>query len=262
MTATDLKGEDLFPIELAPDLLWMGSCLEVPYRGTMLHSYTSSYMVSGSESSLLIDPGITGDPHMLERQLETALEGRPPLRWIFLSHQETPHAGGVGRMLDMYPEVTAIGDVRDYHLFFPEHADRFRSMAEGESVDLGDNEFTVVEAVIRDLITTRWGFASRQAALFASDGFAYAHHHRAGQCGKVAEEVPELDIIELAGVFYQYALPWVRLTDMEPYAERLIALIESLGADIVAPVHGLPVTDVRNNLPKTCEGLRQAMNVA
>ena len=76
MTATDLKGEDLFPIELAPDLLWMGSCLEVPYRGTMLHSYTSSYMVSGSESSLLIDPGITGDPHMLERQLETALAPR------------------------------------------------------------------------------------------------------------------------------------------------------------------------------------------
>lgn len=246
------------PRELAPDLLWLGSCLEIAYRGSMLHSYTSTYLVSGSDASLLVDPGITHDPTILEGQLEQALQGRPPLRFVFLSHQETPHAGGVGRLLSQYPDCVAVGDVRDYHLFFPEHADRFRPLEVGESIDLGGNVFTAVDAVIRDLNTTRWGYAARQRTLFCSDGYAYAHHHRAGQCGRTAEEVPELDIVELAGVFYQYALPWILLTDMEPYIARLIALIEDLGVDVVAPVHGLPVTDIQANLPITCEALRKA----
>lgn len=260
-TATDgtaTAPANPLPRELAPDLLWLGSCLEIEYRGSVLHSYTSSYLVSGSEASLLVDPGITHDPEILERQLERALVGRPPLRYVFLSHQETPHAGGVGRLLGQYPDAVAIGDVRDYHLFFPEHAERFRPLEVGESVELGENPFTVVEAVIRDLNTTRWGYAPRQRALFCSDGYAYAHHHQADQCGRTAEEVPELDIVELAGVFYQYALPWILLTDMEPYIERLVGLIEELGVDVVAPVHGLPVTDIQANLPVTCQALRMA----
>lgn len=253
--------DDALPRELAPGLLWLGTCLPVPYRGDVLHSYTSTYLVSGDDHSLLVDPGITGDPGVLEAQLEAALTDRPPLKFIFLSHQETPHAGGVGRLFERFPDVVAIGDVRDYHLFFPEYAERFRPTGVGESVELGNNTFTVLHAVIRDLPTTRWGFASAQRALFASDGFAYAHHHKADQCGKTAEEVPELDITELAGVFYQYALPWILLTDMEPYIDELEALFADRDVAIVAPVHGLPVTNIQANLPRTSASLRKAMRM-
>lgn len=250
---------EAFPRELVPGLNWMGSCLPVPYRGDVLHSCTSTYLVSGDDASLLVDPGITGAPEILEDQLEQALASLPPLRYVFLSHQETPHAGGVGRLLERYPDATAIGDVRDYHLFFPHLADRFRHMAVGDGVELGDNRFTVVEGVIKDLPTTRWGFASRQRALFAADGYAYAHHHEQGQCAHTAEEVPDLDPTDLAGVFYQYALPWILLTDMAPYVRRLEALLRTLDVRIIAPVHGLPVTDVQANFPKTAAGLRNAV---
>jgi flavorubredoxin len=250
-------GEGL-PRELAPGLLWLGSCLENPYLGSILHTYTSAFLVSGSDASVLVDPGLTGDPTILERQLANALRDAAPLAYVFLTHQETPHAGGLGRILDQYPDVVAVGDIRDYHLLFPRFVERFAPLEVGESLDLGGNEFVVVEAVIRDLPTTRWGFASEQGVLFSSDGFAYAHHHQVGQCGKYAEEVPELDITELAGIFYHFALPWIQITDMEPYIDRLVELIDGLGVRIIAPEHGPPIMDLPATLPRAFAALREA----
>jgi flavorubredoxin len=246
------------PQQLAPGLLWLGSCIENPYLGSILHTYTSAFLVSGTERSLLVDPGLTCDPTVLERQLSAALEDRPPLEYIFLSHQETPHAGAAGRILHQYPEAIAIGDVRDYHLLFPDYAERFRAVQTGESVDLGGNEFVVLEAIITDLPTTRWGFASQHRALFSADGFAYAHHHRAGQCGQTANELPELDISELAHIFYHFALPWIQLTDMDPYIQRIETLLRDLDVQLLAPAHGPPVTEVGVALPELFAALRNA----
>lgn len=246
------------PRELAPGVFWLGDCLEQLYRGRVLHGYNSVYLVAGERASLLVEAGHPQDLPVIERQLEDLLAGGlPPLGYVFTTHQETPHAGGLGRLLDRYPGAVACGDVRDLHLIFPGHEDRLRPLAIEESIDLGGREFVCVEPVIFDLTSTRWGFDSGRRVLFCGDGFAYSHYHEDGHCGKVAEESPSLDLPEMTALFAELALYWTRFVDLEPYIARLDGLLlDELAVELVAPTHGLPITDLAATMPSIRDGLR------
>lgn len=250
------------PRELTPGIQWMGECLEIPYRGTYLHSGDSAFLVSGDDASILVEAGLPVDLEVIERQLDEVLADAPPLKYIWATHQETPHAGGIGYFLDRFPDTVFLGNAKDYHLFFPELEHRLQPLAVGESVDLGGTEFRVVKPVIHDLITTQWGFDTRRRALFTGDGFAYAHYHLAGQCTLFAEEVEELDIPDMTSLFSEQSLRWSKYHDMEPIARRLEALMEELDVQLVGPTHGLPITDVAATLPHIVDGLVNAHRVA
>lgn len=255
MTRADVP----LPRELAPGLFWLGACLEQRLGPTVLHACNSAFLVEGDDCSLLVEAGHPQDLAIVEAQLDALLaRSGPPLRYLFATHQETPHSAGVGRILERHPDVVLCGDVHDYHLVFPAYADRFRPLAVGDALDLGGTEFAIVEAVIRDLPTTQWGFDTRRRALFPGDGFAYSHYHEAGHCGRTAEEVPELAVNEMTAVFAELALYWTQFTDMEPYVARLAQMVgPDLGVRLIAPTHGLPIADVPATVPKLLDGLRQ-----
>jgi flavorubredoxin len=243
------------PRELAPGLFWLGDCQQVRTETEILHSYNSLYLVRGQESSVLIEAGFPEDYDMVQEQLDGLLESGPPLRHLWITHQETPHAGGVGRLLDRFPELEVRGDIHDYHLFFPAFADRFRPLELGGSIDLGGRSLVAVSAAIRDLITTQWAFDTGSGALFPGDGFAYAHHHKAGECGKVVSEVPGLDVAFQSALFAEYALHWMKFVEMQPFADRLQAMLSELDVRVVCPTHGLPVIDVPAVMPEIVAGL-------
>ena len=205
---------------------------------------------------MLIETGHQGDFPVVSRQVREILAERgAALKYLFLSHQETPHAGGLGRLLEAYPEMIVHCDVSDYHLSYPEHADRMRQMEIGDEIDLGDRRFIAVEPVIRDLRTSLWGFDTGARALFPGDGFAYSHYHWDGHCGLIAEEATSLDLADVLGVFAERALFWTRFADMNIYSDRLEALLEELDVAVVAPSHGLPILDLAVTMPKVREGL-------
>ena len=190
------------PREIAAGVHWLGECLEQHFQSKVFHSYNAAFLVTGSAASMLIETGHPKDFPAIERQMRTILAGDcAPLKYLFLTHQETPHAGGLGRVLELYPDLTIHGDVSDYHLAFPQYVDRLRPMEVGDSIDLGDRQFIAVEPVIRDLRTSLWGFDSMQRVLFPGDGFAYSHYHWDGHCGMTAEEAQSLDLAETSAVF-------------------------------------------------------------
>jgi flavorubredoxin len=247
------------PRELAPGVFWLGQCMEQAWQGAILHNYNSTYLVCGEESSLLVEAGHPQDLPALEAQLEQLLAlGVSPLRYVFCTHQETPHSSGIARLLDRRPEIQVCGDVRDYHLVFPGCEDRLRPLAVGDALDLGGSAFAIVDAVVRDLPSTQWGFDVRRRVLFPGDGFAYSHYHQAGMCGRTAEEAPELALEDMTGLFAELALYWTRFTDMTPYTARLERLLDDLDVALIAPTHGLPITDRRRTVPAVLGGLRSA----
>ena len=135
---------------IADGVHWLGGCLPANAQGQEVHYHVSAYLVVGSEAAILVD---TGDPAHLPTvigQLGAALGDRP-LDYIFPTHPEIPHAGNLPWLLDRYPSALVVGDVRDYSLHFPEFEGRFRPMAAGERIDLGDREFRFLPAFIRDL---------------------------------------------------------------------------------------------------------------
>jgi flavorubredoxin len=261
MTSMEAEINPL-PRELAPGVYWLGNCGESRYRDFVLHSYDSVYLVAGEESSAIIEAGDPKNLPFIEAQVDQLVStGIPEIKSIFLTHQETPHASGAGRFLQHFPDALAYGNVNDYHMAFPQYADRFVELEIGSSINIGGTEIDVLEAVFRDYIYTRWFFDRRSQVLFSGDGFAYSHYHAAGQCGKVAEECPELALPEMTAVYSERAFFWTQFVDIEPYIDRLEWLLDRIGAKILAPTHGLPIVDVEGTLPKLMEGLRLGSSI-
>ena len=244
------------PREISPGVFWLGDCLVQHSQGKIYHSYNAAFLIIGSEASILVETGHPKDFPAIEGQMRDILaRGGGPLKHLFLTHQETPHSGGLGRVLDQYPDLTIHGDMCDYHLAFPQHADRFKEMRVGEAIDLGNTQFMAVEPVIRDLRSSLWGFETAGRVLFPGDGFAYSHYHTDGHCGMFAEEATSLDLVDVLGVFAERALFWTTFTDMNIYADKLEELMAELDVDVVAPTHGLPIRDIGRTMPKVREGL-------
>lgn len=245
------------PREVAPNLFWLGECFNYGFLHEPLHSYTSMFFVRGKNASMVIETGTPPSMDACHAQLATLLDDSPPLKYIWATHQETPHAGGIGRLLERYPTANYVGNAKDYHLIFPGFEDRFHPLDIGDSVDLGGTKFVAVEAVIRDLLTTQWGFLTTEKAMFVGDGFAYSHFHGFDQCGQVGDEMPDLPVAELGALFAEVALYWWAFCDLEPFIEKLDKLVAELDPQIVFPTHGSPIVGVKQFLPKIRDGLRR-----
>ena len=260
-----IQPDNPLPRELAPGIHWLGQCTGVQYQDRLLHGCQSVYLVCGEECSALVECGLPSDVPVIESQLEALLaSGLPPLRYLFITHAELPHSGGVGHFLARYPDTIAAGDVSDLHLIFPEYADRFVRLDPGDELDLGGTCLRVVEAVFRDMPHTRWAFDTSRRALFTSDGFAFSHVHDADHCGRLGEEVTQtLDVPDGVALFALAAFHWTQHVDIEPYIARLDALlVDELDVALVAPTHGLPFSDLAVVMPEIRKGLRMgsAMN--
>ncbi len=254
-----MTGTNPLPRELSPGVFWLGDCLEQHHKGKVYHAYNAAFLVIGSEASLLVETGHPKDFPEIERQMKMILDrGAAPLKYLFITHQETPHSGGLGRMLERYPGLTVHGDISDYHLAFPRHADRLKNMEVGDAIDLGGRRFVAAEPVVRDLRTSLWGFDTGGRVLFPGDGFAYSHYHWDGHCGKVAEEAASLDLVDVSAVFAERALFWTKFADMNIYVDKLEAMLDELDVSVVAPTHGLPILDLPVTVPKIREGLLAA----
>lgn len=245
------------PRKLAEGVYWITDCLVMQHEEKTIHAYSSAYLVHGEERSLLVDTGHPKDWVSVEAQLDRLHDaGVPPVEFLFPTHAEVPHAANLGRLFNKYPEAVAVGDVRDYHLFFPEFEDRLSPMGEGDSISLGGTEFVLLEAAIKDLVTSLWAYDTRSQTLFPGDGFAYMHHHQSDECWRTAEEVPDLPIPDFTALFSSYALYWTRFTDIEPHIAALDRLLERYPTRVIAPGHGSPILAPEETIPRVKEGLR------
>lgn len=251
------------PREFAPGIHWLGECVSLDVVGTRAHGYASAFLIVGHDKTLLVDTGMPQGWPTIASSLRRCLGGRP-LNFVFPTHPELPHAGNVARILEMYPKAVAVGDVRDYHLYYPDISSRLVALEEGEQIDLGGGYvFSAVEAVIRDLPNTRWGYEASQQVLFVSDGFSYFHEppaaqalgwdeptHDAGQCALMSSEFGEPPDVETAAYFAGSNLYWTRHVDD---ALELFAAFEELTARYptryVAPTHSNVVDNIDEVLP-------------
>lgn len=261
--AVEPHDSDSLPRELTKGLFWLGACDVRASGGREIHTYNSMFLLCGEERSMLVEGGPPKYMPEIEAQVDTLLVGGdiPPISYVFATHSETPHAGGIGRWLEKFPETTLVGEIRDYHLFWPEFEDRFVPYVAGESLDLGGTSFRFIEPVIYDLPATMWGFDTARRVLFPADGFAYAHDHDAGHCGRFAEETRDLPVEAHTVEFTKRALYWMLFCDTEPYVQDVERLLHELNVEMICPTHGLPIADLETIVPRIAEGIRASSQV-
>jgi flavorubredoxin len=233
------------PRLITDDVLWTGGCMAASVDGMLAHY--SCFVVRGARHSLLVDTGHPAHRAQVTRDVLAFLDGRP-LDYVFPTHAELPHAGLLPHWLALFPQAQAVGDMRDWHLYQPDLAPRFREMQPGDALDLGDREFRFLAPIWRDLPDTLWGFDTQDRVLFLSDACACFHPHTPGQSDHFTSEVAPPSV-PLMQDFNDKALHWPRYTDSTASADAMQALLERLDPAYLAGSHGAVVDDWRRMLP-------------
>ncbi len=257
------------PREISPGVWWVGGCLKSGAFEEPVHFHTSAYLVIGTDKTLLYD---TAPPSMwdeMDRDLDRLLGGRP-LDYCVPSHSEIPHAGNLHRLCAKYPDLIVAGDMRDYHLFFPDYESRMRHMAHETTIELGGGwRFTLLEAIIGDLPGTMWGYEHKSRTLFPVDALGYGHQpqiaeypeelvHRAGECALFSSELAAPPDMKYATYLMTASLFWSRYVEVGPLFEKLQALMEKYPTRLIAPAHGAVIDDLDVIMPVMREAHRRA----
>ncbi len=279
------------PREIAPGVWWVGGCLRSNAFEHPVHFHVSAYLIIGADKALLYDTAPPALWAQMDRDLDRLLDGRT-LDYVVPSHPEIPHAGNLNKLLDKFPGAIAIGDMRDYHLYFPDHEHRMQSVPHGTTLDLGGGyKFTLLDAIIEDLPTTVWGYEHKQQVLFSVDALGYGHlpqsspppqgrpatHgtevanvlsqscvaideplHAEGECALFASELDQPPRLELAAYLTQASLFWSRYVEIGPFFKRFEALLEQYPARFIAPAHGSVIDDLDIVMPAMRKAHQQA----
>lgn len=258
------------PRQMFPGLTWLGSCLEVLPRiqqaylkdagDRILHAHQSFFLVAGTRATAIVDTGQPQHWPQLEAQLERALGGRS-LDYVVPTHPEFVHFGLLPYWLDKYPGARALGDVRNFDLYFPEHEGRLETVRPGDEIDLGGRSLLIAEAIIHDIPNSIWAYDTGSQTLFSSDAFAYSHAHNAGECALTSRELTaSLDDVAMT---ISSALHWARyVDDVDALFERIREFGREHPIAAIAPAHGSFILDPEVMMDLLPRGFREARHRA
>lgn len=202
--------------------------------------FVNSIVILGDEP-VVVD---TGAPLHTQRWFDavTSLVDPADVKWIFLSHDDGDHVGGLATMLEAAPDATIVTNFFSFERLNlePERAlplERMVWLDPGASLDVGDRRLHLFCPPIFDGPTTRGLFDDRSGVMWAVDSFA------AGTPGAVyhAGDIPT-DLYENTFDAYNSLIsPWHAWLDTQTYG-RHVDLIEAFGATTIASAHGPVLT--------------------
>jgi flavorubredoxin len=197
-------------------------------------------MLIRGEEPVIVD---TGAPVHRELWLEKVFSLVEPadVRWIFMSHDDGDHTGGLLDALELCPQATVIANFFMFERLALEKPalpfDRMRWIEPGGSVDVGDRTLHLFRPPIFDGPTTRGLYDSKTAAMWAVDSFA---------CLTPAGvfDVNEMDrdfVADNMAALNSAVSPWHQWLDRAVYRKH-VDEVEALGVLAVASAHGPVLT--------------------
>lgn len=196
----------------------------------------NSMLIRGTEP-VIVD---TGAPIHRELWLEKVFSLVEPqdVRWIFLSHDDGDHTGGLLDALELCPNATLIGNfflVERLQLEFELPLHRIRAVDHGEQLDAGDRTLHLFRPPIFDGPTTRGLYDPSTAAMWIVDSFASMVTGADGL--QDASSLPGDLYEETFRAFNSMVSPWHQWLDPTAY-RRHVDEVEAMGVLTVASAHG------------------------
>ena len=163
-----------------------------------------------------------------EENLMKALDGRK-VDYLVVQHLEPDHAGSIARLVELFPEVTLVGNVKTFAML-PQFFDfplegRTLTVKEGDSLSLGEHELTFVMAPMVHWPEVMVSYESKEKILFSADGF--------GKFGALSKTEGEDDWACEARRYYfnivgKYGAP----------VQTLLKKASALDIQTICPLHG------------------------
>ena len=192
-------------------------------------------MVILGEEPIVVD---TGAPVHREHWLEMVFGIVDPedIRWVFLSHEDGDHTGGLDQVLDAAPNAKLVMNMFSTErlaLERPVQLERMIWREPGECFDAGDRRLRLVLPPIFDGPATRGLFDEKTGVLWSVDSFAAltpgAVHH--------VDELPK-DLYDESFLFFNSLIsPWHQFLDPVRY-DRHVDRVEALKPVAIASAHG------------------------
>ncbi len=109
-----------------------------------------------------------------EKNLLNELDGRK-VDYLVVHHLEPDHAGSIARMVELFPEVTLVGNAKTFQMM-PQFFDfdlegKTLVVKEGDTLSLGEHELTFVMAPMVHWPEVMVSYESKEKILFSADGF-------------------------------------------------------------------------------------------
>lgn len=133
----------------------------------------NSYLILDEKTALMDTVDARGMEEW-EKNLQTALDGRK-LDFLVISHLEPDHAGSIGRLLELYPDVVIVGNAKTFQMlpqFFDVVLDdRSIEVREGDTLSLGSHTLNFYMAPMVHWPEVMVTYESSEKILFSADGF-------------------------------------------------------------------------------------------
>ena len=133
----------------------------------------NSYLIM-DEKVALMDTVDKREMDSWEANLMEGLEGRK-VDYLVISHLEPDHAGSILRVIELFPEVTLVGNAKTFTMlpqFFEEVPQVEKiTVAEGDKLELGSHILNFVMAPMVHWPEVMVTFESSEGVLFSADGF-------------------------------------------------------------------------------------------
>lgn len=168
-----------------------------------------------------------------EDNLINALDGRKA-DYVIVQHMEPDHAGSLARLLELYPDITVVGNAKTFVMInqFFEKIDIKNTLTvkEGDTLSLGSHTLTFVMAPMVHWPEVMVTYESSEKILFSADGF--------GKFGALSLTENEEDWACEARRYYfnivgKYGAP----------VQTLLKKASALDIKTICPLHGPVLTD-------------------
>ena len=186
----------------------------------------NSYLILDEKVALMDTVDVRGMQEW-EKNLTEALGGRK-VDYLVIQHLEPDHAGSIGRLLELYPDVTLVGNAKTFAMlpqFFDIDPDvKKLTVAEGDTLSLGSHTLTFVMAPMVHWPEVMVSYESTEKILFSADGF--------GKFGALDAEDEEGWVCEARRYYFnivgKYGAP----------VQALLKKAANLDIQMICPLHG------------------------
>jgi flavorubredoxin len=201
--------------------------------GPGLYLPVNSMVIRGREP-VIVD---TGAPLHRALWLDKVFSVVEPedVRWIFLSHDDGDHTGGLLEALERCPNATLVTNFFSVERLALEKPalplERMRWIEPGGSFDAGDRVLQLFRPPIFDGPTSRGLFDTKTRAMWIVDTFACLTPGSLDADDLTAEQLEQMSAMNSA------VSPWHAWLDRASYGRHVDA-VEAYGATTVASAHG------------------------
>jgi hypothetical protein len=240
-TATVEAPTTFRPYGVGDGITVIPSYLPVPGMGVLP---ANAYLIDGPQP-VLVDTGPSGAGDGFRTALESIIEPAD-LRWLWLTHTDPDHIGGLAWLLDAAPQLTVVTTylaTGKMSLHLPLPMDRLYWANPGDVVDVGGRELVAVRPPSYDAPETVACFDPASATFFSADTFGALMEAPL----ETAADIGSAALAEGLTLWSTVDAPWLSDVERRTFGRRR-ASIAALGARRVLSAHLPPADGITSTL--------------